>query len=307
MMLDRFFHPRQDQHGSKVADLNHVMKASQSIMSEILLERLLPKLLKMILEMTKATKGLIVLAKKTGLEIAAIGTLEQTIEISLRSLQLESSNLLPISVINYVAQTQQLIWLSSATKQGNFTTDPYIKENQSKTVLCLPLLGKRNKLIAVIYLENNLFADAFQPQQVSILKLMSIPAGLCIENAQLYKQLENYSDALEDKVQKLKRSEQVLRGQTAVLTNTLNVLTQEPELDKLLETVLSAIALELNAASSVLWLYNSERDTISHYMSHQADLDIGFSQPSPPSQIYHQASEHPFWQMLITCTEYKKL
>ncbi|MDJ0597123.1 MAG: GAF domain-containing sensor histidine kinase [Pleurocapsa sp. MO_226.B13] len=298
-MLDRWFGPKQNPSDTAQLDLNQLMEASRAIMGEIILEKLLLKLLQMTLEMTEATKGAIVLVKQTELEIAVIGTSKPTIKIVqrseggavARSLSVETNNILPLSIINYVVQTQQTILLNSAAQQGNFTTDPYIKENKSKTVLCLPLIGKSNKLLATIYLENNLLVNAFKPKQISILKL--IPAGLCIENAQLYKQLENYSDALEDKVQKIKRSEQVSRGQTAVLTNTLNVLTQEPELDKLLETVLSAIAVELNAASSVLWLYDSERDTISHYMSHQSKL-------SPPSQIYHQASKNPFWQMLIT-------
>lgn len=301
-MLDRFFRSRQDRSGSALPDLNHVMKASQSIMSEIVLAKLLPKLLQMILEMTKATKGAIVLAKETGLEIVAIGTSKPNIEISLRSIPVKTSQLLPLLVLDYVVQTQKAILLDSAAKQKNFTIDPYIKQNQVETVLCLPLLGKGHKLVGAIYLEHNLRPNAFPPEQVNILQL--IPAGLCIENAQLYQKLEKYSDALQDKIRELKYSEQVSRGQTAVLTNTLNFLTKEPELDKLLETVLTAIAQELKAASSVLWLYDGERDIISHYMSHQEDLNLSFAQPSFPAQIYHQASKNSFWQMLIDRTEH---
>ena len=301
-MFEYFFRRRQEQSSSAVPDLNEVIKASQSIMSEIILASLLPKLLQMIMEITEATKGAIVLAQEIGLEIAVIGTSKPTVQTSLISIAVKTSSLLPLSVIDRAVQTKETILLNSAAKQGNFTADPYIKQNQLKTVLCLPLLGKSNKLIGTIYLENNLLNNAFNSHQIDILKL--IPAGLCIENAQLYQQLEKYSNALENKVQELKHSQQVSQGQTAVLTNTLNFLTKEPELDNLLETLLTAIAKELNAASSVLWLYDAERDIISHYMSHQENSQIGFSHPSPPSQIYHQASMNPFWQRLITRKEH---
>ena len=291
----RFFLRQQKHSASAIPDLNQVMTASQSIMSEIVLAKLLPKLMTMILNMTKATKAAIVLVKENEWEIAIIGTSHPTREISLKSTLVKSRNLLPLSVINHVVQTQETILLNSATKQGNYITDSYIQENKSKTILCLPLIGKSNRLIGVIYLENNLLTSAFHPQQLDILKL--IPIGLCIENAQLYQQLEAT-------VQELKRSEQVSRGQTAVLTSTLNVLTQEPELNKLLETVLTAISKQLHIASSVLWFYDSERDIISHYMSHQEDLDIGFSQPALPSKIYYQASMHPFWGKLLNSNDY---
>ena len=304
-MFEYFFRRRQDHSGSALPDLDHVMKASQSIMGEIVLERLLPKLMQMMLEMSEATKGAIILAQETGLKIVVIGTSKPTIQVSLLSISVKTSSLLPVSLIDRVAQTQETILLSSAAQQGNFTTDPYIKQNQLKTVLCVPLLGKSHKLIGTIYLENNLLANAFKPQQINILKL--IPAGLCIENAQLYQQLEIYSNALEDKIQELRHSQQVSRGQTAVLTNTLNVLIKEPKLDKLLETVLNSISKELNAVSSVVWLYDAEQDIISHYMSHQKDSTFGSSPPFPPSLIYHQVSKHPFWKTIITRTNYTYL
>jgi len=238
------------------------MQANQSIMEEIVLEKLLLKLLSMIIEMSSATKGAIVIVRENDLKIAAIGTANPTMQIDLPSLSLKSTNLLPISIIDQASQLQNLIWLKSVERFRDFYDDPYIQENQPKTVFCLPIFGKQNKFIALLYLENNLIVNAFKAKTVSILKLILISAGLCIENAQLYQQVENYSDSLKDTVQKLKSSQKVSRGQTEVLTNTLDILNREPELDKLIEIVLSSISVQLNSTTSVVCLYDASKDLL---------------------------------------------
>ncbi len=47
-----------------------------------------------------------------------------------------------MSIINYVARTQESMVLNDATQEGNFTNDPYIKENQPKSISCVPLINR---------------------------------------------------------------------------------------------------------------------------------------------------------------------
>jgi signal transduction histidine kinase/CheY-like chemotaxis protein len=77
--------------------------------------------------------------------------------------------------------------------------EPYIKEHQTKSILCAPLLNQ-GKLVGLFYLENNLSAGAFTPERLEVLNLLSSQAAISIENANLYTQLGEYSRSLEQKV-----------------------------------------------------------------------------------------------------------
>jgi PAS domain S-box-containing protein len=100
---------------------------------------------------------------------------------------------LPESIIQYVIRTHESIILDDATREGNFINDPYIQHHQTQSVLCLPLLNQ-SKLVAVLYLENQLTIGVFTPEQFSeggatrsqLLNLLSTQAAIAIENAKLY-------------------------------------------------------------------------------------------------------------------------
>ena len=318
--FSRYLGMGKSRSHSEPLDLTQVMKTSKTLMGEILLEKLLPKLMKVVLELTTSTKGFIILKEEDNFTIKVIANYHSTTEIRLESVSLETSNLLPKSVINHVVESQESLVFNSTINEKKIISDSYIKQNQPKSILCVPLFGKL-QLIGIIYLENSLLENAFKPNQVKILQLMSPAAGLCIENAQLYQQIGEYSRSLELKVTELaqinqslktevlerQRAEQVSRGQTAVLTSTINTLTKEAQLDKLLETMLASITKELSAASSAIWLYDSEQDKISNYMCYpeeQSPQEQESAKISLPTQAYTPASKHPFWKILNSTTDH---
>jgi len=72
---------------------------------------------------------------------------------------------------------------------GKFTNDPYIQAHQTQSVLCAPLLNQ-GQLSGIVYLENNLATDAFTPDRLEVLQLLSGQAAIAIDNARLYNTLE---------------------------------------------------------------------------------------------------------------------
>jgi len=179
----------------EVLDLVTVMKASQAISGEIVLDKLLTKLMKILIENAGAQKGFLILEAKGQLLIEAEGAVDRDDVRVLQSIPVEdgSSIPLPTAIINYVARTQESVVLNDATREGNFINTPYIKENKPKSILCVPLINQ-GKLISVVYLENNLTTGAFTPDRVAVLKLLSSQAAISIENAKLYSELrENES------------------------------------------------------------------------------------------------------------------
>ncbi|KAB8316429.1 AAA family ATPase [Tolypothrix campylonemoides VB511288] len=180
-------------------DLATVMKASQALAGEIVLEKLLAKLMQIVLENAGAETGFLILEKSGQLFIEASGTVEKH-EISVqRSIPVESQQL-PISVINYVHRTQENVVLNDATDEEFLTTDSYITNKKPKSILCTPIVHQ-GKLVGILYLENNLIVGAFTPERLEVLQLLSSQAAISIENARLYNELEEYNRTLAAKVE----------------------------------------------------------------------------------------------------------
>ena len=67
--------------------------------------------------------------------------------------------------------------------------DPYIRQHDARSILCLPLLNQA-KLIGMLYLENNLTPRVFAPARIAVLKLLASQAAIALENTRLYRDLE---------------------------------------------------------------------------------------------------------------------
>ncbi|HEY9301163.1 MAG TPA: GAF domain-containing protein, partial [Phormidium sp.] len=176
--------------GNSHIDLSTVIKASQVLAGEIASSKLLEKLMTILLENGGAQKGFIVLSNKDKLTIEARGEVDKEQVEVWQSISIEGSDNLPVGMIKYVARTQEDVVLSEATKEGVFTSEPYIIKNQPKSVLCAPIINQ-GKLIGILYLENNLTTGAFTRDRLEILKVLSSQAAISIENALLYRTLED--------------------------------------------------------------------------------------------------------------------
>jgi signal transduction histidine kinase/DNA-binding NarL/FixJ family response regulator len=176
------------------------MKASQVISSEIVLDKLLTKLMQIAIENAGAQKGFLLLEKAGELQIEAFGAGNDEGVTIQQSNPTDCPYPYPTSVINYVARTHEPVVLNNASVEEAFTLDAYIAEHQPKSVLCMPILHQ-GKLTGILYLENNLTTGAFTPERLEVLQLLSSQAAISIENARLYTDLEEANKGLETKVQ----------------------------------------------------------------------------------------------------------
>ncbi|MEI2581399.1 trifunctional serine/threonine-protein kinase/ATP-binding protein/sensor histidine kinase [Scytonema sp. PRP1] len=194
------------QNASLVLDTNSVLKASQTISGEIVPDKLLEKLMKILIENAGAQKGFMILEREGNWVIEAQGTVDSddvTILQSISANFIDPETQIPLlsaAIINYVARTQENVVLNNAAHEGQFTRDPYIISTQPKSILCTPLLNG-GKLSGILYLENNLTTGAFTTERIEVLKILSAQAAISIENSRLYEQLEDYSRTLEQKVE----------------------------------------------------------------------------------------------------------
>ena len=85
-------------------------------------------------------------------------------------------------------RTSESVILDDAAAQPAFAADPYIRQRQARSILCLPLINQA-KLIGVLYLENNLTPRVFAPARIAVLKLLASQAAISLENTRLYRDL----------------------------------------------------------------------------------------------------------------------
>jgi PAS domain S-box-containing protein len=169
-------------------DLATVIKVSQAVSGEIVLEKLLDTLMRTAIAQAGAERGLLVLPRGAEQRIAAEATTAgDTVIVHPRD-ETVNTVLLPEAVLHYVLRTRESVILDDAAAQPPFAADPYIRQRQARSILCLPLTTQA-KLVGVLYLENNLTPRVFAPTRIAVLKLLASQAAIALENARLYSDL----------------------------------------------------------------------------------------------------------------------
>ncbi|MCP4402526.1 MAG: GAF domain-containing protein, partial [bacterium] len=121
-------------------DLGAVTKAAQAISGEVVLDKLLTALMQTVRENAGAEKAMLLLAQGTDNEllIQAKSIGDHEIDVLTAEKPAESDQLSP-GIVNYVARSLENVVLGDATQEGDFTSDPYIQTQQSKSVLGMPI------------------------------------------------------------------------------------------------------------------------------------------------------------------------
>jgi len=170
-------------------DLATVIKVSQAVTGEMVLEKLIDTLMRTAIEHAGAERGLLIVQRGSEQRIEAEATTSgDTITVRLAAESM-SHSVLPKSVIYYVARTHESVILDDASTPNPFSADTYLHQQPGRSVLCLPLVNQA-KLIGVLYLENSLAPNVFTPRRISVLKLLASQAAISLENTRLYRDLE---------------------------------------------------------------------------------------------------------------------
>ncbi|MFH2132700.1 MAG: response regulator, partial [bacterium] len=202
-------------------DLNAIMTAGHAISSEIVLDRLIGRLLKIMVRNAGAEKGVLLLNKDGELCVAATCIATESEVQPLDSLPARGSGMIPESIISLVERTGKTVVLEDAKDEPLYKNDVYMIEYRPKSVLCMPVMQK-NQLTAVLYFENNLGAGAFTQQRQEVLNMLSTQAAVSIENASLY-------DKLTREIQEREKAEQETRLLNRQLENRVRERTEQLE------------------------------------------------------------------------------
>jgi PAS domain S-box-containing protein len=171
-------------------DLATVIKVSQAVSGEMILEKLIDRLMRAALEHAGAERGLLIVPRGDELLVEAEATIGgESVTVELRN-GVPTTAALPESLVRYVMRTREMVILDDASVQAPFSADHYIVHSRAHSILCLPLVNQ-SKLIGILYLENNLTPYAFTPGRVTVLKVLASQAAISLENTRLYRDLED--------------------------------------------------------------------------------------------------------------------
>ena len=259
---------------SETLDLSTILRASQSLSSEIELEKLLSTLLHMVTENAGADKCVLLMAKENEWMIEALSQIGQEEKI-LQSIPIAESQAVPLSLFNKVKNTLNPLVIWDATSHPTLSDDPYIITHCPKSILCNPILNQ-GKLIGILYLENSLTVGAFTSDRVELLNLICAQAAISLQNAQLYADEQEKTQIIQKTAIELERFQSKLMF--LIERTPLGIMELNSEL-KIISWNPAAERIFGYSASEIL---NSHTLTLVHEMHHDyvTELLTGFMKPN---------------------------
>jgi PAS domain S-box-containing protein len=167
-------------------DYATMMKVSQAVSGEMVLERLIDTLMRLAIEHAGAERSLLLLSRGNELRQEAEAVTGADGIIVRRGD--DPAATLPDSIVHYVIRTREIVILDDASAHSTYCSDPYVRQRHTRSILCLPLVNEA-KVIGALYLENNLTTHVFTPNRVTVLKVLASQAAISLENSRLYRDL----------------------------------------------------------------------------------------------------------------------
>jgi PAS domain S-box-containing protein len=174
----------------ELLDLATVIKVSQAISGEMVLEKLIDRLMRVAIEHAGAERGLLLFPRDDDVQIEAEASISSSDVIVHLHGAVTTLSAVPESVVRYVMRTHENVILEDASGPNPYAADPYFVQHRVRSVLCLPLVNQ-GKVTGALYLENNLTPHVFTRDRITVLKVLASQAAIALENTRLYRDLES--------------------------------------------------------------------------------------------------------------------
>jgi predicted ATPase/GAF domain-containing protein len=177
-------------------DFASLFKATQAFAEEVELDRLLDKVMAIVVENMGAERGVLLLERDQGLVGARAREISQPRGVDLGGVPLAACPGVPPALVHYVQRTGKAVAIPDLALDPRFADDPGVRAARTRSALCAPLVHQGRRL-GVLYLDNNLSAGVFDEQQLAAIHVLAIQAAIAIERALFYTRLDAARHAAE--------------------------------------------------------------------------------------------------------------
>ena len=179
-----------------------VILSARSLSSEMEMERLLQVLVHIMLQNAGAEYGALLINREGRWIVEAHGTID-ALRIEPIPLE-EAGQLIPAALVAYSASSMEEIVVQDAADSELFERSGQAGRTGIRSALCLPVLYQ-NRLIGLLYLENNLSTGVFTEKRLEVLRLLASQGAVALTNASLYSGIQHLKNHLEEQVEERTR------------------------------------------------------------------------------------------------------
>lgn len=200
-------------------DYSSIVKATQAISMEMEKEKLLFTIMEIMIKNAGGQYGAFILIQDDSEVVEVYGQADQ-LQIANINLE-EAKNILPVPLIRYAIKTKEEVVIHEIKNNDLFSSMLPQQGSNAQSILCLPILNQ-NKLIGVLYLENNIAGGIFTKERIEVLKLLGTQCAISIKNAELFSGLEDLKNNLENQVeQRTKDFERSMQATSEALSDSI--------------------------------------------------------------------------------------
>ena len=184
-------------------DAGSLINAARAISGIMDVEKLLGRIMEIILINSGSRYGCFVLDTGEGLMVRADATERvpgQGPEADVYPAQnISTFSSLPVTMIRDAAETGKLLIHNSAEKETAYD-DPKLKAREIGSAACVPMRTARG-LQSIVYLENKLIKGLFTPSRLRAVEVLTAQGAIALDNAFLFNDINQRKETLEDMVQ----------------------------------------------------------------------------------------------------------
>ncbi len=175
-------------------DIEAVMLAAQAIAEELVLDVLLDRVMRVIVEASGAQRAVLLLDRGGGLSIEACMTIDpDRVLVGSEAAALIGWEL-PQSIVEEVEVTRHPVVVGGGRGFDRFSRDPYLVEKRPRSFLCLAMVH-RGRLTGILCLENRVIADVFTVERIQVATFLSSLAAIALENSMLLASIQRMSES----------------------------------------------------------------------------------------------------------------